>query len=231
MTMDRSALGAVAKRETTELQADASFLENVPLVELHKSNILKLEMEELLHECRMSSDSAAPSKDYISILSNLVSKIATSSKNNKDVVGCPFVLQSDKVATTTIAMPSKLTLVPTGSHALPNCGTKKAGNANVLPTLDCAVVVPNDYWNTKDYLNHRYMDVSALQMFSVRCTYRIHGSTRHRSLYSHHCPYPLYRNETLFSGKSPTFCRIRNIRSMSGRSNGDTAMATSRHLL
>jgi hypothetical protein len=185
--MDRSALGAVAKRETNELQADASFLENVPLVELHKSNILKLEMEELLHECRMNSDTP---KDYISIVSNLISKIATSKKDGV-VVGCPFVLQSDKVATTTMEMPSKLTLVPTGSYALPNCGTKKAGNANVLPTFDCAIVVPNDYWNAKDYLNHRYMDVSELQALDVQ---RSLVSLQRHSLYSPISKF--YRNET-----------------------------------
>lgn len=171
MNMNTSMMDRSEQKRQNELQADASFLETVPLVELHKSNILKLEMEELLHECRMTSKddaTASPSREYIALLSNIISKLAAgesgtaTTTSKKDVVGCPFVLQSDKVATTTIALPSKpMALVPTGSHAI-QCGTKKAGNANVVPTVDCAIVIPNDYWNSKDYLNHRYMDVSAV---------------------------------------------------------------------
>lgn len=143
-----------------ELQADASFLEAVdaPLLELHKSNILKLEIDELLDECRLNVFEvswAQSARDYVALLSSVLSKIPQTSIG-KD--GCPFPLKSDKVAT--LEMPKDLTVVPTGSYGI-NCVTKRSGNANVLPTLDCAIVVPNSYWNTKDYLNHRYMDVSS----------------------------------------------------------------------
>jgi hypothetical protein len=142
-----------------ELQADASFLEAVdaPLLELHKSNILKLEIDELLDECRLNIHEvswAKNARDYIALLSSVLSKMQTSNVGNE---GCPFILRSDKVSS--VDMPKDLTLVPTGSYSI-NCLTKKSGNANVLPTLDCAIVVPNSYWNAKDYLNYRYMDVS-----------------------------------------------------------------------
>lgn len=145
-----------------ELQADASFLEAVdaPLLELHKSNILKLEIDELLDECRLNVlevSWAKTARDYVALLSSVLSKLPQTVVS-KD--GCPFPLKSDKVAT--LGMPKDLAVVPTGSFGI-NCLTKRAGNANVLPTLDCAIVVPDSFWNTKDYLNHRYMDVSSLE--------------------------------------------------------------------
>lgn len=145
--------------DKSELQADATFLEAVdaPLLELHKSNILNLELHELLDECRLNIHEvswAKNARDYVAVLSSVLSKLQTATVGND---GCPFILRSAKVSL--LDIPKDLTLVPTGSYAI-NSLTTKSGNANVLPTLDCAIVVPNTYWNAKDYLNHRYMDVS-----------------------------------------------------------------------
>jgi hypothetical protein len=144
-----------------EIQADASFLEAVenPLVEIHKSNVLKLEIEELLDECRLNFQDASWSKaasDYITFLSNIITNIPETEISKE---GCPFILRSGKVSLT--QMPLGLKLLNAGSYGF-NGLTKKSGNANVIPCLDCAIVIPDSYWHTKDYSNHRYLDVSII---------------------------------------------------------------------
>lgn len=188
-----------------ELQADASFLDAVdtPLLELHKSNILKLEVDELLEECRLDIQNvswASHVRDYVGLLTNVLKKLPDTPVKKDD---CPFVLQSQKV--TLVEIPKDLKLVPTGSYAI-NALTKKAGNANVVPTLDCAVVVKDSYWQQKDYLNHRYMDVSAPT--AACCLHMIQEcyACMHSSCLRNVCTHPITpitltcRNEMLFFG-------------------------------
>lgn len=146
-----------------DLQADASFLEasqaDAHHVALHRSQILRLETEELLNECCLDLNHiswAAEQREYLNLLSNLITKIRGCTNTINDF---PFALRSDKITSIRIPEGHDLSLVPTGSYAL-NCLTKKTGNANVVPTLDCAIVVPNSFWSTKDYQNNRYLDVS-----------------------------------------------------------------------
>ena len=192
-----------------DLQADASFLEAVdePLVDLHKSNILKLEIDELLDECRLDVQEiswATNAKDYVALLSSVLSKLPQTPVK-KD--GCPFTLRSEKV--TSVEMPQDLTIVPTGSYAV-NCLTKKSGNANVLPTLDCAIVVPDSYWHAKDYLNHRYMDVS------TRTARNLQSNCRFRfSRLQTFCSALLDRNEISFFGVLQSCFRERSSKNMS----------------
>jgi hypothetical protein len=130
-----------------------------PLVEIHKSNVLKLEIEELLDECRLNFQDVSWSKaasDYITFLSNIVTNIPETEISKE---GCPFILRSGKVSL--IQMPLGLKLLNAGAYGF-NGLTKKSGNANVIPCLDCAIVIPDSYWHTKDYSNHRYLDVSII---------------------------------------------------------------------
>jgi hypothetical protein len=70
----------------------------------------------------------------------------------------------------------KVKLVPVGSYAhIGNAGlTNRHANGNVLPTLDLAILVKGGdgddaFVGGKDYLNHRYTDVSCLVV--LRCDF------------------------------------------------------------
>mmetsp|Transcript_2252 Transcript_2252/g.3339 ORF Transcript_2252/g.3339 Transcript_2252/m.3339 type:complete len:1276 (+) Transcript_2252:234-4061(+) len=152
------------------IQADASFLETAQAdahhVALHRSQVLRLETEELLNECCLDLNHiswAAQQREYLNLLSNLITKIPGSADA---ITGCPFPLKSDKISSIQLPEGSDLSIVPTGSYAL-NCLTKRAGNANIVPTLDCAVIVRNSFWAAKDYQNHRYFDKRNLILWHI----------------------------------------------------------------
>jgi hypothetical protein len=62
---------------------------------------------------------------------------------------------------TTFGGGSTLQVEPVGSYGANGMGglTHTTSNANVLPTLDLAVLLPASYFLPKDYLDHRYFDV------------------------------------------------------------------------
>jgi len=153
-----------------DLQADASFLETAQAdahhVALHRSQVFRLETEELLNECCLELDNiswGSHQHDYLNTISNLVSKFPGGTKSLDD---CPFDLRSKKITSFEMPKGADFSITPIGSYAL-DCLTKKAGNANVIPTLDCAIVVPNSVWNTKDYLDHRYIDKRNIILWNI----------------------------------------------------------------
>ena len=189
-----------------ELFKDASFLDatddrdsaadnHTPLLELHRSNVLRMETDELLKECRLDLDTVAwgsYAMSYLQQVEGLLtntnssnnSLAATTKKKNKkrkplkclvDPKDTPFAKLADKTANTE-ASGQQLPLlsfetmgIATGST--PTSGVlglaKSGGNANQPPILSCGLVVPNDYWSGKDYLHHRYVDVS-VQLYGQR---------------------------------------------------------------
>lgn len=152
-----------------DIAKDASFLDSVdtPVLELHRCNLLKIEVDELLDETVLNLTPSDANVGWATFARDYVAKVAATIRQmpactvKKD--GCPFVMQSDKV--NEVQVPANLNVEPIGSFGANSIGlTNKSGNANVLPTLDCAVLLPNSMWNPKDHLHHRYFDVSFIML-------------------------------------------------------------------
>jgi hypothetical protein len=77
---------------------------------------------------------------------------------------------------TTFGGGSTLQMEPVGSYGANGMGglTHTTSNANVLPTLDLAVLLPASYFLPKDYLDHRYFDVRTLSHTSLLIPYHIY---------------------------------------------------------
>ena len=152
----------------TDVAKDASFLDQTPILELHRNNLLNIEVNELLNETRCNltpSDAnvgwATYARDYVAMVTTIIHQMPAG-KTTAD----PCPLSKANVA---IQVPTQLKVEPIGSFGANSVGlTNQAGNANVLPTLDCVVMLPDSIWNSKDYLNHRYIDVS--QSFQMQPT-------------------------------------------------------------
>ena len=156
-----------------DIHADADFLDQVeaPVMELHRSNVLRLEVDELLQECRcdISTSSVTPvswskaAHAYLHTLESTLHDMTVTAVLNTNTLPCPFRLQSDKVTSPrdffSQLADEKLPLV-FPCHTNTSGLTTMAGNANVLPTLECTVLIRKEFFHTKDYLHHRYFDVS-----------------------------------------------------------------------
>lgn len=162
---------------------DADFLEQVEVtsaaksvVDLHRSNLLRLQTTELVEEARLSIDKVSwrsAAEEYVALLSSWIAEIKSSSVSTEESL-CPRL--ADKPLS--FALDSVLTVQPTESYAAGGLGlTQPSSNAGVLPILELLVKIPSSVFEPKDYLRHRYFDVS-LENLLNRC--------RHRSL-THSC--------------------------------------------
>lgn len=142
-----------------DVAADADFLEHMPVLELHRNNILKLETDELLKECRLDLQHTKwhkAAQRYLSELNTVLEDINRNISIKSDE--CPLPLDADK-------LPSSMTLDKAHLHVVldKNVGiTTRAGNAKDLPLLQCSIVLPNSLWKSKDYLHHRYFSVCSM---------------------------------------------------------------------
>lgn len=131
------------------------------VMELHRSNVLRLETEELLKECRLDLQHVkwhASAHEYLANINTVLQDlsksipIATSST-------CALPLQADKLPASRMSLGD----APLHVSLEQNVGiTTRQGNAKELPLLQCHIVLPNSLFNTKDYLHHRYFSVSLL---------------------------------------------------------------------
>ena len=157
-----------------DVAQDASFLDTVdtPVLELHRSNLLKVEVGELLDETVLNltpSDAnvgwAAFARDYVANVATTIRQMPACTASSNE--SCPFYDKSRKI--TEVSVPANLNVDPIGSNGANCIGlTKTTGNANALPILDCAVILPNSMWNAKDYLHYRYFDVSYYKSPRIR---------------------------------------------------------------
>lgn len=121
-----------------------------------------MQVAELLEECQLDLQSrkwASSANEYLQMLSRLIPKIVFKEKKLKDKADKPISLE--------IRKDNPLTVEPIGLTKAPIAWTKKSGNAQVLPTFDLCVKIPEASISKKDYLNHRYIDVSCISLFSV----------------------------------------------------------------
>jgi hypothetical protein len=170
--------------------ADAEFLDTMDsnqntasITDLHRSNLLRLQTQELVTACQLDLavqeqhvQWADVAHGYVSAVSNLIETIpaATIQHSKKS----PFPLQSDKKdidvqlgstdATTAPASGVKtisgLQVESKGCYQAGIGLTVPSGNANVLPTLDLVIKLPNSMFDVKDYIRHRYFDVRTIML-------------------------------------------------------------------
>ena len=156
--------------------SDAEFLEwvgdttaDARVLDLHKSNLLRLQIDELLQETLLSVDPSdaidatfaakwtAHAQDFVQSVSRMLQSISLHKIPLNDAAS-PFVQHATQL--TIDHLPStdkKLIVQPRGCFAANVGYTKPAGNAQVLPTLHLSVCFPTeDLLDTKDYQKHKY---------------------------------------------------------------------------
>lgn len=168
---------------------DAALLESIvdasSTMELHRSNLMRLQVQELLEECQLDIKTrkwASEAQDYLKLVTKYISQVndkilfageETLSNNNK---GISFQDQADRPVhleplskrqqhSTTSPL---LHMEPLGCTKVQFGWTKKAGNAQQLPTFSCIVQLPSDLFLPKDYLHYRYFDVSVMTGFGSK---------------------------------------------------------------
>jgi len=138
---------------------DAGLLEAIDVssaLDLHRSNLLRMQIAELLEECHLDIDSrkwTSETQEYFQLLSLIISKVSMTQRNFQGIADRPVSLDLS---------PSKgmeLSMEPTGCTKARLGWTKKSGNAQVLPTFEFMVRIPSGIFSGKDYMNHRYFDV------------------------------------------------------------------------
>ena len=168
MTEQQHSVDESKRHHNYKTTVDAEFLETIDqtssVLDLHRSNLLRLQVEQLLQECSLQLNASQPhvkwataAHEYVTCISQMVEQMSLANVIlDKD---SPFARLSDRTIDS-IQSSQKLQIDPTGCFAA-NIGlTTLQGNANVLPTLDLKVKIPNDVFEGKDYLRNRYFDVS-----------------------------------------------------------------------
>ena len=143
------------------LEADAGLA----TMDLHRSNLLRIQIDELLEECQLDLDSKkwySQAQAYMQNLSKIILGLHVEETSSQK--------QGDK--------PVSVKILPAGADAAGGglsvdtfgCtkfnlfSTTKSGNAQVLPTFELMVKIPDDAFSGKDFMNYRYFDVSVLHV-------------------------------------------------------------------
>ena len=144
----------------SNVAADASFLEHhTPVLELHRSNVLRLETEELLKECRLDFQHVkwhSAALGYIATLNTVLQGLPRHVPAKKD---CPLPLLSDRPPTSPLLLGETPLHVTLSTNSTVLGMTTKTGNAKELPLLECTIALPDSLVSSKDYLHHRYFTV------------------------------------------------------------------------
>lgn len=170
------------RRKPGGVAADASFLETLDqtasVLDLHRSNLLRLQAEELVNECRLGNGTMSQVNSFVEKLTPLLESVSISKIDESTLTSCPFKFHTKrsqlleglkkklpkKDMTLQVRPFTPLTESTASSvfHHLGRgcCGlTKASGNANVLPTFDVILRMPNSLWEAKDYKSCKYLDV------------------------------------------------------------------------
>lgn len=180
--------------------------------ELHRSNLLRLQSDELIQECSLSMQNRETSwakhvQEYVHTVSQIIENMPTSKvswesfwsskkkKGNRLPPPPPFLSEitktNSKNSLNDFDIPKLRVVEPMGCYVA-NLGlTKPSGNASVLPTVDLKVHLPNAMFDAKDYLRHRYFHVSRIHLIiSIIFFYR------KLQMWTHRYFFQLERNET-----------------------------------
>ncbi|KAL3914887.1 MAG: hypothetical protein SGILL_005901 [Bacillariaceae sp.] len=166
------------KSKTETLAQDAAMLETIvdasSTMDLHRSNLMRLQVQELLEECQLKDLStrkwAEEAHEYLQVVTKCIEKITfktlllaegeASGANTNSPIAIKH--RADKVVY--IEPPSSkkrsalLQLEPLGFTKNQFAWTKKSGNAQQVPTFSFLVVLPKEFFLPKDYLHYRYFD-------------------------------------------------------------------------
>jgi hypothetical protein len=144
---------------------DAALLESIDpssTIDLHRSNLMRMQVTELLEECHLELQTrkwATEAHEYLQSLSNEIPKVSLETKSNskyQDRADKPVFIKGDDDNNNK----GRLSVEPIGCTKTPVGWTKKSGNAQMLPTFTLMLQFPSDMLASKDYLNYRYFDVS-----------------------------------------------------------------------
>ena len=124
--------------------------------ELHRSNLLRLQVSELLGECRLDVEDKKwllTTEHYLNLVADAVKTIS--------VVETKYQRLADKPVSVNLKK-GELSISPLGCSKVQIGWTKKSANAQVPPTFDLTVQIPVGVFSGKDYMNCRCFDVSFL---------------------------------------------------------------------
>ncbi|KAG7353253.1 Nrap PAP/OAS1-like domain containing protein [Nitzschia inconspicua] len=156
------------------LSQDAELLQSIvdasSTMELHRSNLMRLQVEELLEECLLDMKSrkwASEAQDYLQLVTKYVSQVnyktliegEPSCGSNNNVISLKD--QADRVVHIPPLSEEKsplLLMEPLGCTKSQFGWTKKSGNAKQLPAFSFMVQLPTEIFLPKDYLHYRYFD-------------------------------------------------------------------------
>lgn len=158
---------------------DAALLDSIDLsstMDLHRSNLMRMQVTELLEECQLDLKGrkwTIEAHEYLQDVTKLVSQAAkqhfmasSSSKSKKGETPFSIKDRADKVvhieklaATSSKKNNAGITIEPIGCTKSQFGWTKKSGNAQMLPTFSLMVKLPVEFFSSKDYLKYRYFDV------------------------------------------------------------------------
>jgi U3 small nucleolar RNA-associated protein 22 len=158
---------------------DAALLDSIDLsstMDLHRSNLMRMQVTELLEECQLDLKGrkwTIEAHEYLQDVTKLVSQAAkqhfmasSSSKSKKEETPFSIKDRADKVvhieklaATSSKKNSAGITIEPIGCTKSQFGWTKKSGNAQMLPTFSLMVKLPVEFFSSKDYLKYRYFDV------------------------------------------------------------------------
>ena len=162
---------------------DAALLDSIDLsstMDLHRSNLMRMQVTELLEECQLDLKGkkwAIEAHEYLQHVTKLVSdaskqNFASKSKNDSTVSiqdRADKAVQIEKiVATSSKKNSAGITIEPIGCTKSQFGWTKKSGNAQMLPTFSFMVKIPSKFFSGKDYLKYRYFDVRATLSMYIR---------------------------------------------------------------
>jgi len=130
-------------------------------MDLHSSNLLRMQVAELIDECQLDLDAktwGAQVEEFIQLISKIVSSVHISNSRLQQ--------QADKpVSVEIIPSDDCLSVLVMGCTKARLFLTTKSGNAKVVPTLELMVQIPETALSGKDFMNYRYFDVSLLADF------------------------------------------------------------------
>lgn len=151
------------------IDKDAALLDAIDAaatLDLHRSNLLRMQISELLQECQLDLDHvkwvASEAHEYLQQLAKTITNVSIHVKEYQDQADKPISLFLPKTASTytNSGHNHTLSIEPIGYTRARIGYTKKAGNAQTLPTFDLKVQIPNEIFTGKDFMHYRYFDVS-----------------------------------------------------------------------
>ena len=147
---------------SSTIAKDAALLEMVDpttTMDLHRSNLLRLQVTELLEECQIvdlgSRKWAMNAQEYIQTVIQLVQTVPKKSHPSKEST---MILGDKPVSLQNWPTPH---VEPIGCTKTNLAWAKPSGNAQVLPTFQLMVLIPSGVLGSKDYMQYRYFDVRA----------------------------------------------------------------------